>query len=157
MTITGSSDSVLCANKMHSLCKQTFVNIISFRLIHHLKALENICYVKKDKIMAPDKGNSSRNACQRNFCTLNLMTFTFIKRFKSTFISHQQPSLHALCNKGFWKENVYNENPRRQISPLLIVSQVLIMEVTKWCVSTTSTPVQRNRILTTTSCIMHFR
>ena len=81
--------------------------------------------------MAPDKGNSSRNACQRNFCTLNLMTFTFIKRFKSTFVSEQQPSFHALCKKGFLRENIYNENPRRQISPLRIVSQVLIMEFTK--------------------------
>jgi len=51
--------------------------------------------------MAPDKGNSSRNACQRIVFTFNLMTFTFIKDFKSTFMSEQQPSFHALSNKGF--------------------------------------------------------
>jgi hypothetical protein len=55
----------------------------------------------KNKILAPDKGSSSRNTCQRNFFTFNFMAFTFIKHCKLTFITEQQPSFDALRNKGF--------------------------------------------------------
>jgi len=80
--------------------------------------------------MAPDKDNSSRNACQRIVFTFNLRTFTFIKVL-NRHLYQNKFLFHALRNKGFRRENVYNENPRRQISPLHIVSQVSIKEFTK--------------------------